>query len=210
MKKIELHWQILIALIFAILFGIYLKEYVGYVSWMGEIFLRALKMIIIPLIFSSIVSGVTNIGNAEHIGRLGLKTIIYYISTSIFAILTGLLLVNLFKPGIGADLNLVREVDLGLKSDTLGRTLINIIPDNIFAAMSSNGQMLSIIFFAMLFGFFITRIKTDYQVLLTDFFNAFFEVMMKLTLFIIKFTPLGIFGLVAEKVAQQDNLYVLM
>lgn len=210
MKKIELHWQILIALIFAILFGIYLKEYVGYVSWMGEIFLRALKMIIIPLIFSSIVSGVTNIGNAEHIGRLGLKTIIYYISTSIFAILTGLLLVNLFKPGIGADLNLVREVDLGLKSDTLGRTLINIIPDNIFAAMSSNGQMLSIIFFAMLFGFFITRIKTDYQVLLTDFFNAFFEVMMKLTLFIIKFTPLGIFGLVAEKVAQQDNLYALM
>lgn len=210
MKKIELHWQILIALIFAILFGIYLKEYVGYVSWMGEIFLRALKMIIIPLIFSSIVSGVTNIGNAEHIGRLGLKTIIYYISTSILAILTGLLLVNLFKPGIGADLNLVREVDLGLKSDTLGRTLINIIPDNIFAAMSSNGQMLSIIFFAMLFGFFITRIKTDYQVLLTDFFNAFFEVMMKLTLFIIKFTPLGIFGLVAEKVAQQDNLYALM
>ncbi|MGB4123746.1 MAG: cation:dicarboxylase symporter family transporter, partial [Bacteroidales bacterium] len=97
MKKLELHWQILIALILAVLFGIYLKNYVGYIAWMGEVFLRALKMIIIPLIFSSIVSGITNIGSAESIGRLGLKTIIYYISTSIFAILTGLVLVNILK-----------------------------------------------------------------------------------------------------------------
>jgi proton glutamate symport protein len=210
MKKIALHWQILIALILAVLFGIYLKEYVGYVSWMGEIFLRALKMIIIPLIFSSIVSGVTNIGNAENIGRLGLKTISYYLSTSMFAIVTGLILVNLFRPGIGADLNLSQQVELGLESDTLGRTLIKIIPDNIFSVMSSNGQMLSVIFFAMLFGFFITRVRNDHQETLTGFFNAIFEVMMKLTMFIIKFTPLGIFGLVAEKVAEQQDLISLM
>jgi proton glutamate symport protein len=210
MKKIALHWQILIALILAVLFGIYLKEYVGYVSWMGEIFLRALKMIIIPLIFSSIVSGVTNIGNAENIGRLGLKTISYYLSTSMFAIVTGLILVNLFRPGIGADLNLSQQVELGLESDTLGRTLIKIIPDNIFSVMSSNGQMLSVIFFAMLFGFFITRVRNVYQETLTGFFNAIFEVMMKLTMFIIKFTPLGIFGLVAEKVAEQQDLISLM
>lgn len=163
MKKLELHWQILIALILAVLFGIYLKNYVGYIAWMGEVFLRALKMIIIPLIFSSIVSGITNIGSAESIGRLGLKTIIYYISTSIFAILTGLVLVNILKPGVGVDLNLSQTVDLDVNSDTLGQTLIKIIPDNIFLAMSSNGQMLSVIFFAMLFGFFITRIRSDYQ-----------------------------------------------
>ncbi|HQB48169.1 MAG TPA: cation:dicarboxylase symporter family transporter, partial [Bacteroidales bacterium] len=138
MKKLELHWQILIALILAVLFGIYLKNYVGYIAWMGEVFLRALKMIIIPLIFSSIVSGITNIGSAESIGRLGLKTIIYYISTSIFAILTGLVLVNILKPGVGADLNLSQTVDLDVNSDTLGQTLIKIIPDNIFLAMSSN------------------------------------------------------------------------
>jgi len=210
MKKLELHWQILIALILAVLFGIYLKNYVGYIAWMGEVFLRALKMIIIPLIFSSIVSGITNIGSAESIGRLGLKTIIYYILTSSFAILTGLVLVNILKPGVGADLNLSQTVDLDVNSDTLGQTLIKIIPDNIFLAMSSNGQMLSVIFFAMLFGFFITRIRSDYQGVLTGFFNGVVEVMMKLTMFIIKFTPFGIFGLVAEKVSQQTDLVALM
>jgi len=210
MKKLELHWQILIALILAVLFGIYLKNYVGYIAWMGEVFLRALKMIIIPLIFSSIVSGITNIGSAESIGRLGLKTIIYYILTSTFAILTGLVLVNILKPGVGADLNLSQTVDLDVNSDTLGQTLIKIIPDNIFLAMSSNGQMLSVIFFAMLFGFFITRIRSDYQGVLTGFFNGVVEVMMKLTMFIIKFTPFGIFGLVAEKVSQQTDLVALM
>jgi len=210
MKKIQLHWQILIALVLAIFFGIYMKDYVGYVSWMGDVFLRALKMIIIPLILSSIISGVTNIGNAENIGRLGLKTMLYYLTTSMFAILTGLVLVNIFKPGVGADLNLGQEVDLEVGSDSLGQTIINIIPDNIFSSLSSNGQMLSVIFFAMLFGFFITQVSDKPKHLLTDFFNAIFDVMMKLTMFIIRFTPLGIFGLVAEKVAQQDDLLALM
>lgn len=210
MKKIELHWQILIALILAVFFGIYFKEHIGYVAWMGEVFLRGLKMIIIPLIFSSIVSGVTNIGNADNIGRLGFRTITYYITTSTLAILVGLILVNIFKPGIGADLNLSQEIDLGIESDTLATTLIKIIPENIFSAFSSNGQMLSVIFFAMLFGFFITRAHFEYQESLKTFFNAIFDVMMKLTLFIIKFTPLGIFGLVAEKVAQQNDLISLM
>ncbi len=210
MKGLKLHWQIFIALILAVLFGIFFKDHIGYVAWMGEIFLRALKMIIIPLIFSSIVSGVTNIGNAENIGRLGFKTITYYISTSALAIITGLILVNIFKPGIGADLNLSQSIDLGIESDTLGRTLIKIIPENIFSAFSSNGQMLSVIFFAMLFGFFITRAKYQYQESLKVFFNGLFDVMMKVTLFIIKFTPYGIFGLVAEKVAQQDDLPALM
>lgn len=210
MRKFELHWQILIALNLAVFFGIYFKEHIGYVAWMGEVFLRGLKMIIIPLIFSSIVSGVTNIGNSENIGRLGFRTITYYISTSTLAILVGLILVNIFKPGIGADLNLSQEIDLGIESDTLATTLIKIIPENIFSAFSSNGQMLSVIFFAMLFGFFITRARFEYQESLKTFFNAVFDVMMKLTLFIIKFTPFGIFGLVAEKVAQQDDLISLM
>lgn len=210
MKKFELHWQILVALVLAILFGIFLKDYIGYVSWMGTIFLRALKMIIIPLILSSIISGITNLGNAENIGRLGLKTIVYYISTSIFAILTGLVLVNIFKPGVGANLNFQEIVELDIESSSLSDTLIKIIPDNIFSVLSNNGQMLSVIFFAMLFGFFITRVGDKHKQMLTDFFNAVFEVMMKLTMFIIKFTPFGIFGLVAEKVAQQDDLIALM
>jgi Na+/H+-dicarboxylate symporter len=210
MRKLQLHWQILIALVLAVLFGIFLKDYVNYVSWMGEIFLRALKMIIIPLVLSSIISGVTNIGNAENLGRLGLKTILYYVLTSTFAILTGLILVNIFRPGVGAALNLEQAVDLEVTSGSIGDVLIRIIPDNIVEAFSNNSQMLSVIFFAILFGFFITRVGKKSRELLTDVFNAVFEVMMKVTLFVIRFTPFGIFGLVADTVSQQDDLVGLM
>ncbi len=111
MFKIKLHWQILIAFTLAIIYGLTLTEYVEYVSWMGELFLRALKMIIVPLILTSVTSGVANIGNAQNLGKLGLKTLTYYISTSFFAILAGLTLVNLIKPGLGADLGFTKEVD---------------------------------------------------------------------------------------------------
>lgn len=97
MKKIALHWQILIAFILAVLFGIFLKEYVTYVSWMGDIFLRMLKMIVIPLILSSIISGISNIGSEGNFGKLGLKTLAYYLTTTVLAISVGLTLVNIIK-----------------------------------------------------------------------------------------------------------------
>ena len=111
MLKIKLHWQILIALGLAVLYAIFLTDYVEYVTWMGDLFLRALKMIIVPLILTSIISGVTNIGNAQNLGKLGFKTILYYLTTSLFAILVGLALVNIFQPGVGADLGLRKEVE---------------------------------------------------------------------------------------------------
>lgn len=210
MKRIALHWQILFALIAAVVYGIYLREHTYLIAWMGEVFLRALKMIIVPLIISSIISGVTNIGNAKNLGRLGAKTITYYITTSTIAIITGLALVNIFRPGIGADLNLRQEVDIEAGADTLGQTMIKIIPENIFSAMSQNSQMLSIIFFSLLFGYFIIRTPGKPGRILSEFFESVFQVMMRLTFFIIKFTPLGIFGLVAAKVAEQDDLQALM
>jgi Na+/H+-dicarboxylate symporter len=210
LKSFPLHWQILIALVLAVFYGIYMPDYVNYISWMGTIFLRALQMIIIPLVISSIISGVTNIGNAENLGRLGMKTIVYYISTSTLAILTGLAFVNLVKPGVGADLNLNQDAGLSLVEHSFKDTLIHIIPDNIFSSMTQNGELLSVIFFALIFGFFITQVSEKPKVILTDFFNAIFDVMMKVTLFIIRFTPFGIFGLVAEKIAQQDDLGALM
>lgn len=209
MKKPALYWQILIAFILAIFFGLLFKNAVPYVEWMGTIFIKALKMIIIPLILSSIISGITQIGDAKNLGRLGLKTMAYYLTTSIFALLTGLILVNLFKPGVGADLGLQKTVDeVALAQQSFGSTLMNIIPENIIEAMVQN-QMLSIIFFALLFGFFITRTSEKTNTILSDFFSAFFEVMMKITMFIIQFTPLGIFGIVAKVVAEQDNLLEL-
>src|SRR5512133_721829 len=99
--KLKLHWQILIALAVAVLLGYYVPESAEYLSWMGVIFLRLLKMVIVPLILSSIISGVTSIGSGKSLGRIGLKTLGYYLSTSLLAILTGLLLVNIIRPGIG-------------------------------------------------------------------------------------------------------------
>lgn len=273
MKKLALHWQILIALILAILYGIYfsttykidnsvlahlekqkvnssvvdqlkniestvfdsrisfrnklsellpeqdITNYTGTiikaahhnpaveaVSWMGDIFLRLLKMLIIPLILSSLVSGIVNIGKSSNLGRLGLKTFGYYISTSLLAIMTGLFFVNLLKPGVGTDLNFTESVEgLVEKQKSFKEILIDIVPENIFQAFNES-DMLSIIFFAILFGFFITKVKDKYRKLLKDFMNGVFEVMMEMTMFVIKFTPIGIFGIVAKVIADQDDL----
>ena len=203
MKKIELHWQILIALVLSTLYGIFLPDYVGWVAWMGTIFLNALKMVIIPLILSSIISGVANIGGADDFGRLGLKTLGYYLLTSLLAIVTGLFFVNIIHPGVGVHLGTPETVSgLNQASKSFGDTLLNIIPPNIFKAFA-NGNMLGIIVFAMFFGFFVTQTSGKYKTLMIDFFNAFFDIMMKITMFIIKFAPLGIFGLVAKVVAAQ-------
>ncbi len=275
-KKLALHWQILIALIFAVIYGIlfpnkylistisyekiikeeqseklssntlqYIENLIGnpavdkseiinyieknsnvklsesqkqiilehskynppikFVSWLGIIFLKALKMLIVPLILMSIISGIANIGSAGNLGRLGLKTFLYYLLTSTVAIITGLFFVNVLKPGIGIDKSYGNNIQIPETSThSLSDTLLNIIPENIFKAFSEN-QMLSVIFFSILFGFFITRINTKSRIFLTDFFNASFEVMMKITMFIILFTPIGVFGLVSKVVADQSG-----
>lgn len=203
--KLKLHWQILIALVLAVVFGYYFEDQVSYVSWMGDLFLRALKMIIIPLILSSIISGVTSMGDSTKLGRLGLKTIFYYIATSLLAITTGLLLVNLIKPGIGVNLNFASEVEgFAEQAGSVKDIFIRMIPENVIKAMAE-GNILAIIFFSILFGYFITKVQSSYKEKLTGFFEAVFQVMMKLTMFIIKFTPLGIFGIVAKEVARNSE-----
>lgn len=211
MLKLKLHWQILIALIVAILYGLFLTDYAYLVTWTGDLFLRALKMIIIPLILTSIVSGVTSIGDAQNLGRLGFKTIAYYITTSLFAIVTGLVFVNLIQPGVGADLGLKKEVpELAAASGNIWDIILRMIPTNIFEALVSF-DILAIIVFSILFGFFITRIDFKGKEFLTTLFNSGFEVMMKLTHFIIRFTPLGILGIVVGVVAdQKENLVVIL
>lgn len=210
MLKIKLHWQILIALILSIFFGVVFTDYVKYVSWMGDVFLRALRMIIVPLIFSSIVSGVTGLGSAENLGRMSMKTMLYYMMTSIFAIVTGLVLVNLIKPGVGADLGLSAVVEgLDVGRDSFGQTLLKIIPTNIIESLA-NTDLPAIIFFAIFFGFFTTRVAPVYRDPIVNFFNSVFEIMMKITMFVIKFTPLGIFGIVSALVAEHaDNLLTI-
>lgn len=211
MKKIALHWQILIAICIAIPFGIFFYDFAPKISWLGDLFIRALKMVVIPIVFTSLVMGVSSLGTSKDLGRLAWKTLSFYLFTTAVAAVLGVLLVNLIKPGIGADLNL-RESATGFDITKLSLfdQLVGIIPDNIFAVLSA-GNLLAIIFFAILFGFFITKTPDESKKVLTDFFKAAFEVFMKMTFFIVKFTPIGVFAIVANIVAAQqgdpDKLY---
>ncbi|MFP4024370.1 MAG: dicarboxylate/amino acid:cation symporter [Thiohalospira sp.] len=205
MKKLALHWQILIAFILAIVFGIFFKEYVNYVSWMGDIFLRMLKMIVIPLVLSSVISGIVNIGGDGSFGKLGLKTITYYITTSTFAIIVGLFLVNIIQPGVGMDITSIAiEEEISIDRPSMGDIFIQIVPENIFYAMANN-DFLAVIFFAIIAGVYISKIDKKSNIILADFFNAFFELFMKITMFIIKLAPYGIFGLIVKVVAEQKD-----
>lgn len=204
--SLPLHYQIIITLIAGGFFGYYFPSATHYTNWIGEIFLRGLNMIIIPLILCSITTGVASVGSSGNLGRLGLKTMSYYVFSTLMAIITGFVLVRAIKPGVGADLGFKVPVnDLSAISDNFGQTLIKIVPTNIFEALMQ-GQMLSIIFFAILFGYFITRIDDKPQQLIMNFFNAALDVIMKITLFIIKFTPLGIFSITAKVIAQQVQM----
>lgn len=204
MKKIALHWQIFLGLFAGIIFGYFLPNHVQYISWMGTVFLKFLKMIIIPLLLFSVMSGIMNVGNPAGLGRLGLKTIGFYVGTSLAAICTGLFMVNIMKPGVGADLGFNQPVEgLAAAGDNFGQTLYNIIPENIFRSLA-NGDMLSVIFFSILLGVFATQLDDKYKSMAVKGVNAGFELMMKITHFIIKFTPYGVMGIIAVVVA--DNM----
>jgi len=204
--SIPLHIQILLAILFGGFFGYFFNNLVIYTNWVGEIFLRALNMIIVPLIICSITTGVASVGSGDNLGRLSFKTIGLYILTTLIAIITGFVLISAIKPGAGAKIGLTVPVDnISAASDNFGQTLIKIIPNNIFEAMAQ-GQMLAIIFFSVLVGYFITKISETRRNLMLDILNAALDVIMKITLFIIKFTPLGIFSITAKVIAQQVDI----
>jgi proton glutamate symport protein len=169
---------------------------------MKDLFLRLLRMAILPLVITSITSAVIQVGSSKGLGRISLRTITYYISTSVLAILTGQILVNIFQPGKGANIGLVEQPEgIGVVDQGLGELLMNIIPENPFEAMAK-GDVLPVIFFSLLFGFFVTQLKTDQRNLLGNVFKAAFEAMMKLTSFVIWTAPIGVFGIIAGIVAK--------
>jgi len=205
MKKIALHWQILIAIAISVPFGIFFYDAAPSIKWVGDIFIRALKMIAIPIVFSSLVMGVSSLGGYKDLGRLAGKTFSFYVLTTALAATVGIIAVNIFKPGVGADLNLSQNVsDIEVTSLSFKDQLISIVPENFFEDLSK-GNLLPVIFFAILFGYFITKASDDNKKILSGFFDAAFEVFMKMTLFIVKFTPIGVFAIVSNIVAEQQG-----
>ena len=168
-------------------------------------FLRFLKMIVVPIVFCSMVTGVASLGNQGGLGRIAGKTFGFYISTTLVATVIGLVLVNVLQPGVGS--SLVSDAAAASQLATaekvsLGQQIINIIPDNVFAALTK-GDLLQVIFFAILFGFFVTKVEDKARTTIVDFFQAGNDVIMKITLAVIKLAPYGVFSIVAKMISQQ-------
>jgi proton glutamate symport protein len=228
MRKLELHWQILIAIVVAGIIGGYVHnvqlstgvdptiagiKFIAIFEYVGTIFLNALKMIIVPLIMSSIIVGVAGIGSGGNLGALGGKTLLFYASTTLAAILVGLLLINAVGPGyvngepardllaLEASTEELAESVAGKGPGDVAKVFQRMVPPNIVKA-AVEGQMLGIIFFAILFGYFMTKLDNQYAEPLYRFWDAVFHVMMRMTEWIMKFAPIGVFGLVAGVIAK--------
>ncbi|KPK90326.1 sodium:dicarboxylate symporter [bacterium SM23_31] len=177
------------------------ESIVPFANALGDIFLKLLRMAIMPLIIASITSGVISVGGRKNLGMLGAKTFGYYICTSLLAILTGQALVNILKPGVGSPIQIQETPEnIAATEQSLGDILENIIPDNPFQSMAE-GNVLQVIFFSILLGYFITLLKDPYQKQMSDFFAGLFNALMKMVRFIIWTAPLGVFGINAEIVA---------
>ncbi|MEZ5988564.1 MAG: dicarboxylate/amino acid:cation symporter [Planctomycetota bacterium] len=169
----------------------------------AELFLALLKMLIVPLVLTSIVSGVAGVSGGRELRRLGLRTFGYYVATSLLAIFVGLSLVNLIQPGVGVQLGLPYDPAFaGQRSENFLQVLQRMIPTNLFQALGSNGDMLQVIFFGLLFGACITLAPDPHRTRMREFFDAAFGVMMKLAELVLKLLPYGVFCLIASKVAE--------
>ena len=218
--NLKLHWQILIALLFAVIAGmlagtdgqVFGLRFYAVFDFIGSLFLNALKMLVVPLVVSSIIVGIAGIGSGGAFGRLGLKTLLYYLSTTLFAVLVGLTVVNAVAPGMvdgepakhllgmGGDSSAVVAKVSGKGAGDLVEVFLRMVPTNVVAA-AADGQMLGLIFFSLLFGFFMTKIEETYAEGMYNFWQGAFQVMMRITDWVMRFAPIGVFGLVAKVVA---------
>ncbi len=210
--QIKLHWQILAMMIVGTGIGLIFQSiYNGkpegavyhVIIALGTIFIRLLKMVIVPLVFTSIVVGVAGVGSGKRIGKLGGKTLAYYVITSVLAILIGLVMTNIIKPGRNAQIPIAEDFkSTGLQTPgSPAEILIRMIPTNPVGAMA-NGDMLAIIFFSIFLGFGITKLNPKHRDPLKNLFEAGFEAMMKITGMVIKLAPLGVLGLLTEAVSR--------
>ncbi|MGM8364454.1 dicarboxylate/amino acid:cation symporter [Virgibacillus sp. W0181] len=188
-------WQIVIAFILAIIVGAIFGEKAVFVEPLGDLFLRLIKFIIVPLILSTIIVGVTSAGNIKKLGRLGGKTILYFLATSMFAISIGLMAGFVFQPGKNTGVTLEGETVEVAESEGVITTLLNIIPTNPLESLTT-GSILQIIFFAIFIGLAITMVG-EKALPVQRFFEGLSEIMYKITSIIMKLVPIGIFGLLA-------------
>lgn len=213
-KKHKRPWGVFIAILLAVLFGSWVGRqthifgitFYAIVDVIGTIFLNALTLIVVPLVSSSIITGISRIGNEGNFGKIGGKMFFFYFSTSLLAILIGLFFVNLINPGAShiapladsaAETTALKERIMEQGPDALVQVLISIVPSNVIAAFSK-GEMLGLIFFSILFGYALSKIEGHTGSVVQSFFQGIFQTMIQLTHIIMKFLPYGVFCLVAK------------
>lgn len=209
--KFGLALQILIGLTLGILVGaiFYGNPAVAtYLQPIGDIFIRLIKMIVVPIVVSTLIVGIAGAGDIKKLGRLGLKTILYFEIITTVAIILGLVIANLFQPGAGIDMNALTQSDIQKYVDTAGETqshgfaetFVNIVPKNIFESLMK-GDMLAIIFFSVMFGLGVAAIGEKGKPVL-NFFQGVADAMFWVTNTIMKFAPFGVFALIGVTVSK--------
>ena len=217
-SKFSLAWQILIALVLGIIVGAVLHNQPESREWLvtnilrpaGDIFIHLIKMIVVPIVISTLIVGIAGVGDAKKLGRIGLKTIIYFEVITTIAIVIGITLANVFQPGSGIDMSTLATVDITKYEATtaavqgqphsLISTILSLIPQNIFAAIAK-GDMLPIIFFSVLFGLGLSSLPAEHREPLVKVFRSVSETMFKVTNMIMRYAPVGVFALISVTVA---------
>ncbi|MCI4642153.1 MAG: dicarboxylate/amino acid:cation symporter [Flavobacteriaceae bacterium] len=227
MKKLELHWKILIGMFLGVVFALVMSQ----ISWgsdfisdwikpFGTIFINALKLIAVPLILASLIKGISDLKDISKLSKMGGRTIGIYILTTVIAVTIGLAIVNLIKPGASISeetrLELVEnysgdaneKIMAAAKQQESGplQALVDLVPSNIFAAASDNGNMLQVIFFAIFFGIGLILIPEKQSKPVKDFFDGFNEVILKLIDLIMLAAPYGVFALLAALVVEAPSV----
>ena len=236
MKKLALHWQILIGMVLGLAFGFAMlqidggAEFVGrWIKWIGTVFVKLLKLIAIPLILASLIKGISDLKDISKFANIGIRTILIYVFTTVIAISIGLLLVNTFQPGEGVSQETIAKLtqtyaeDSAIQSKISEATkqresgpmqfLVDMVPDNALQAMSNNKLMLQVIFFAIFLGISMLLIGEKKAKPLKDFFDSLNEVVLKMVDLIMLSAPVAVFALLANVVVSSsdpDLLYALL
>ncbi len=231
MKKLALHWRILLGMILGIVFGLLMIQFewgpgfvVDWIKPWGTIFINLLKLIAIPLIIASLIKGIADLDNISQLSKMGTKTLGLYILSTALAVTIGLVIVNVVSPGrfiqeetraelmqnFGGDAS--KRVEATEKDQSRGplRALVDIVPENVVAAASSNGNMLQVIFFVILFGIGLILIDPAKSLPVKAFFEGINEVVLKIIDLIMLAAPFGVFALLASLVAESPSAEVFI
>lgn len=210
--KLALHWQMIIAMVLGVLMGWLLGGYYlfwgDFVNGIGQIFIHAINMIVIPLVFLSTLLSISKINDTRSMGSVALKSFLYFIVTSVLAASLGVLVTVFLRPGFGAccpddiDATMITNQANEVKQVTFMDQLVEIIPKNVFEAFAE-GYILPIIFFSIMLGFFITKLKDDRRNMLNGLFESLNDVFVNMTNFIIRFAPVGVFAIVMGLIGER-------